>query len=186
MLESTKNMADLLSHLLQYAQAGDVSGPAAHNADAEQVLDTVLGNLQSVINANNAVVTRDPLSAVAIDPTSLTQLLQNLIANGIQYRRAEAAAKIHVSARQDHEHFCLFSVSDNGVGIQAEHRKNIFAPFKRLHGDERPGTGLGLGITQRIIERYGDISGSNHNPAKVPFFTSQFLVWMPLPNPPDC
>ena len=182
MVESTKSMADLLSDLLQYAQAGEVSGPATHKANAEQVLDTVLGNLQPVINANNAVVTHDPLPSVSIDPTSLTQLLQNLIVNGIQYRRAGEVPRIHVSARQDREDFCLFSVSDNGIGIQAEHRKNIFAPFRRLHGDERPGTGLGLAITQRIVERYGGDIWVESQPGKgsvfyftIPCLDSAFL-----------
>ena len=77
------------------------------------------------------------------------------IANAIHYRRVEVSPKIHVSARQAGEDLCLFSVSDNGVGIEAEHRQDIFAPFKRLYGNEQPGTGLGLAITQRIIKRHG-------------------------------
>jgi len=124
-------------------------------ANAEEVLDAVLRNLQAVIDESKAVVTHDPLPAVSVSPTELTQLLQNLIVNAIHYRRAEASPRIHVSARENGDDSCLFSVADNGVGVAVKHREAIFEPFKRFHAKEQPGSGLGLAIIQRIIKRHG-------------------------------
>src|SRR5215831_18126694 len=97
-LENTKSMAQLMTDLLQYAEAGEAQD-ATPTANAEEVLDAVLRNLQAVIDESKAVVTHDPLPVVSVSATELTQLLQNLIVNAIHYR-AEASPRIHVSARQ--------------------------------------------------------------------------------------
>ena len=81
-------------------------------------------------------------------------LFQNLIGNAIKYRRPETAARIHISAQEDGNQWRI-TVQDNSMGIEAEYLETIFAPFKRLHGREVPGTGMGLAICQRIVERYG-------------------------------
>jgi signal transduction histidine kinase len=154
-LENTTSMAQLMTELLQYAEAGEVQDATPQTANAEEVLDAVLRNLQAVIEGSKAVVTHDPLPVVFISPTELTQLLQNLIENAIHCRRAGASPRIHVSARQNSDTSCLFSVADNGVGIAMEDREAIFKPFKRFHAKEQPGSGLGLAITQRIIKRHG-------------------------------
>jgi signal transduction histidine kinase len=154
-LENTKGMAQLMTDLLQYAEAGEALDATPPTADAEQVLDAVVRNLQAVIDESKAVVTHDPLPSVSISPTALTQLLQNLIVNAIHYRRAEACPRIHVSAHQNSDDSCLFSVADNGVGVDVEHREAIFEPFKRFHGKEQSGTGLGLAIVRRIIKKHG-------------------------------
>ena len=153
-LENTKSMAQLMTDLLQYAEAGEAQDATPPTANAEEVLDAVLRNLQAVIDESKTVVTHDPLPVVSVNPTELTQLLQNLIVNAIHYR-AEASPRIHVSARQNGDDSSLFSVADNGVGVAAEHRKAIFEPFKRFHAKEQPGSGLGLAIIQRIIKRHG-------------------------------
>src|SRR5262245_25537706 len=153
-LENTKSMAQLMTDLLQYAESGEGQDATSPTANAEEVLDAVLRNLQAVIDESKAVVTHDSLPAVSVSPTELTQLLQNLIVNAIQYRRAEASPRIHVSARQSGDDSCLFSVADNGVGVAVEHREAIFEPFKR-YAKEQHGSGLGLAITQRIIRRHG-------------------------------
>ena len=153
-LENTKSMAQLMTDLLQYAEAGEARDATPPTANAEEVLDAVLRNLQAVIDESKAVVTHDPLPVVSVSPTELTQLLQNLIVNAIHYR-AEASPRIHVSARQIGDDSCLFSVADNGVGVAVEHREAIFEPFKRFHAKEQPGSGLGLAIIQRIIKRHG-------------------------------
>ena len=154
-LENTKSMAQLMTDLLQYAEAGEAQDATPPTANAEEVLDAVLRNLQAVIDESKAVVTHDPLPAVSVSPTELTQLLQNLIVNAIHYRRAEASPRIHVSARENGDDSCLFSVADNGVGVAVKHREAIFEPFKRFHAKEQPGSGLGLAIIQRIIKRHG-------------------------------
>jgi signal transduction histidine kinase len=82
------------------------------------------------------------------------QLLQNLISNGLKYHAPDRPPKIHVSARKDGDVWCV-SVKDNGVGIATEYHKQIFRMFKRLHDRDTPGTGIGLAICERVVERYG-------------------------------
>ena len=84
----------------------------------------------------------------------MTLLFENLIGNAIKYRQTEAAPRIHISTRAD-ARVVEFCVADNGIGIEPEHLETIFAPFKRLHGHEYSGTGLGLAMCQKIVERYG-------------------------------
>jgi light-regulated signal transduction histidine kinase (bacteriophytochrome) len=94
------------------------------------------------------------MPSLRIHTTQLQQIFQNLVGNAIKYRRPEIAPVINVSARQEGESW-LFSVSDNGLGIEAQYKERIFGLFKRLHtGDEYSGTGIGLAICQRIVERY--------------------------------
>jgi signal transduction histidine kinase len=81
-------------------------------------------------------------------------LPQNLIGNALKYRRSDEPARIHVSTQRS-AGVWSFSVRDNGIGIEAEHLEKIFAPFKRLHGSEYPGSGIGLAICQKLVERYG-------------------------------
>ena len=102
------------------------------------------------------MIARDPLPTVDGDMTQLTQLFQNLVANAIKFR-ADAAPDIRVSAERQ-EGAWLFSVRDNGIGIAAEYRERVFVLFQRLHGrDEYSGTGIGLAICKKIVERHGGI-----------------------------
>jgi light-regulated signal transduction histidine kinase (bacteriophytochrome) len=110
--------------------------------------------LASAIEECQAQVTCDPLPAVIASPVHLLQLFQNLVGNAIKYR-GETAPVIHVSAVADGGKW-VFSVKDNGIGIEPQHTTRIFGLFKRLHGRDRySGTGLGLAICQKIVERYG-------------------------------
>jgi light-regulated signal transduction histidine kinase (bacteriophytochrome) len=121
--------------------------------DCDKVIQKVLLNLQASIEQNAANVTWGPLPTVHAHEIRLVQLLQNLIGNAIKYRSA-AAPVIHVCAeRRDAD--WLFSVHDNGIGIEPEFAQQVFGIFKRLHGQSYPGTGIGLAICQRIVERYG-------------------------------
>src|SRR6185436_12067392 len=88
------------------------------------------------------------------EEVSLVLLFQNLVGNALKYHRPDESPHIHISAKRD-ARVWSFSVRDNGIGIEAEHLETIFAPFKRLHGREYPGTGIGLAICQKIVERYG-------------------------------
>jgi signal transduction histidine kinase len=88
------------------------------------------------------------------DHVQLVQLFQNLISNAIKYRLPERPPQIHISAEQTGQH-CLVSVRDNGIGIDPNHAKRIFGVFKRLHGEDIPGTGIGLAICKRIVEKHG-------------------------------
>ena len=99
-------------------------------------------------------MTSEPLPSVRVHATQLQQLFQNLVGNAIKYRRPEAPPVVNITVRREGENW-LFSVSDNGLGIEAEYKERIFGLFKRLHtGDEYSGTGIGLAICQRIVERY--------------------------------
>jgi light-regulated signal transduction histidine kinase (bacteriophytochrome) len=103
---------------------------------------------------SGTTVSFDPLPPVRVHSTHLRQLFQNLIGNAIKYRSPERAAVVHVSAEQK-SGFWVFTVSDNGIGIQPEYKEHIFGLFKRLHlGDEYSGAGIGLAICHRIVERY--------------------------------
>jgi light-regulated signal transduction histidine kinase (bacteriophytochrome) len=119
----------------------------------EEVLARALGNLNGSIEENKAVVTHDPLPAIMGDQTHVERLFQNLIGNALKYRRQEAP-RIHIAAR-DLGKECLFAVSDNGQGIPPQHQTQIFELFKRLHGQQYPGSGIGLATCKRLVERYG-------------------------------
>ena len=119
----------------------------------ESVLSTVILNLQMAIESSHAAITFDPLPVVRADETQLLRLLQNLIANSIKYRGAEPP-RIHLAARDAGPEWIL-SVRDNGIGIDPKYADFIFTVFKRLHGREYPGTGIGLAVCKRVVERHG-------------------------------
>jgi PAS domain S-box-containing protein len=146
-------MEMLVRDLLAYTQVTRVSN-AAEVADANESLATTLANLQGSIVESGTTVTFDPLPSVRVHTTHLRQLFQNLIGNAIKYRSPERAAAVHVGADQ-RSGFWVFTVSDNGIGIPSEYKEHILGLFKCLHsGDEYSGTGIGLAICQRIVERY--------------------------------
>jgi light-regulated signal transduction histidine kinase (bacteriophytochrome) len=146
-------MEGLLRDLLAYTQVAKFEKPA-DLADAGKALDAALSNLSSAISEAGAAVTSEPLPLVPVHAAHLQQLFQNLIGNAIKYRSRERAAVVHVTAERQGANW-LFSVSDNGIGIAPEYREVIFGLFKRLHAtDEYAGTGIGLALCQRIVDRY--------------------------------
>ena len=147
-----KRMEALLKDLLTYSQTGANAGPA-QPIDFEPVMRKVLLNLQASIEQSGAVVSWESLPAVQAHEVRLVQLLQNIVGNALKYR-SEQPPRVRITAQQrDAE--CLFVVEDNGIGIEPEYAPQIFGIFKRLHGQNYPGTGIGLAICQRIVERYG-------------------------------
>jgi chemotaxis family two-component system sensor kinase Cph1 len=126
-----------------------------HTISSELALHTALTNLRAAIEESGAVVTHDALPAVTTDDTQLSQVFQNLIGNAIKYRSAEVP-RIHVSATTNGGEDRIFSVCDNGMGIDPQHFDRIFVLFQRLHGRERfEGTGIGLAICRKILEQLG-------------------------------
>jgi light-regulated signal transduction histidine kinase (bacteriophytochrome) len=122
--------------------------------DSAAVLQDVLSNLSEAIRQSGGRVTSEGLPEVWMSPAHLHQVLQNLIGNALKYRR-EDPPEIHVSATLEGVEW-RFSVRDNGIGIEPKYREVIFGVFKRLHRDQRySGTGIGLAICQRVVERYG-------------------------------
>jgi len=150
---AAQRMEKLVRDLLLYTRTDLIDGSAVQT-DANQVLTDVLAGLAGRMNEANAVVTSDSLPIVGMHAVHLQQLLQNLIGNGIKYCTGRQA-QIHVSARERNGCW-VFSVKDNGIGIDHAYKERIFGIFKRLHtSDKYSGTGIGLAICHRIVERYG-------------------------------
>lgn len=146
-------METLIRDVLAYTQVGTITAPG-EDVDAEESLKSALANLSEAIAASKAEVTSDPLPRLRVNRTHLQQLFQNLVGNAIKYRRPDVAPLVHVSVERQKDGW-EFAVSDNGIGINPQYKERIFGLFKRLHtGDEYSGTGIGLAICQRIVERY--------------------------------
>jgi PAS domain S-box-containing protein len=151
-VEGVTHMQDMINDLLTYSRVG-TQGKPFKPVSCETVLDQVLANLQIAIKESDAVITHDPLPIVMGDFFQLVQLFQNLIDNAIKYR-GENRPHIHISAVRKRDRW-VFSVRDNGIGMDPKYFKRIFIIFQRLHGTEYNGTGIGLSIAKKIVERHG-------------------------------
>lgn len=152
-VDGAKRMQVLIDDLLAYSRVATRSEPL-EPVDVESVLSRVLGNLAVAIEESGADVTHDRLPRAMGDETQLIQLLQNLIENGIKFRGDEPP-KVHVGVESE-DGKLVFSVSDNGIGIDPEYFERIFVIFQRLHSrGDYPGTGIGLAVAKRIVERHG-------------------------------
>jgi PAS domain S-box-containing protein len=151
--EGGHRLTMLVSDLLAYTRAG--TGELAEvRVDSAAVLQHSLASLAEAIRESGAEITSDPLPQVYMGETHLQQILQNLVANALKYRD-QRTPRIHVSAVNQGSAWC-FSVKDNGIGIDPQYKEKIFGVFKRLHHDRKySGTGIGLAICQRVVERYG-------------------------------
>lgn len=151
-VDGAKRMHNLIEDLLTYSRIM-TQGKEFDVMDMEEALDHVTINLKVSIDETHAEITHDPLPKIWADESQMIQLLQNLIENSIKYRNQEVP-KIHVSVKEEEEEW-IFSVRDNGIGIAAKHAQKIFMIFKRLHtNQEYDGTGIGLAIIKRIIDRH--------------------------------
>ncbi len=151
--ESTQHLSDLLSDLLSYAQAGSDSEESPELIDFNVICSESTENLQGAIVESSAAINCGQLPAVRGRKAHFVQLLQNLISNAIKYRGTNTP-RIDISAERV-DAFWRFAVADNGIGIDPAYHQKIFGVFKRLHGRKIPGTGIGLAICQRVVERYG-------------------------------
>jgi PAS domain S-box-containing protein len=152
-VDGAVRMQTLINALLSYSRIGSRE-QLFEPVDCEILLQEALTNLQVAIAQNHAIITADPLPRVNGDRTQLIQLFQNIISNGIKFRRAEPP-QIHVGVKR-HSDKWLFSIHDNGIGIEYKYMDKIFIIFQRLHSrSEYPGTGIGLAICKKIIERHG-------------------------------
>ena len=153
-LDASNRMSKLVASLLRYSRVTDDPGPARASVDMNELLADVLRVMSFSVADSGAQITFDRLPSVIGDEQQLNQLLQNLIANAIKYRRPEAPPRIHISSELREGREWLFSVSDNGLGFQQQYSENIFGIFKRLHGTKYSGTGIGLAICRKIVERH--------------------------------
>ena len=148
-----RQMRQLLTDLLSYAQAGKDVGESTELIDLNLVLLQVMDNLEMAIAESGAAVTCEPLPAVHGHATHFVQLFQNLISNAIKYR-GERPLSIRILAEKLNDEW-RFAVVDNGMGIDPKYHQQVFGVFKRLHREVIPGTGIGLAICQRVVDRYG-------------------------------
>jgi light-regulated signal transduction histidine kinase (bacteriophytochrome) len=151
----TQRMETLLADLLSYAHASSIPDAVPEPISARGPLDAALENLAGAIRESGAVISIGEMPMVRMRPSHLEQVLQNLVGNAIKYRKQESShICIDIDAKTTNGHW-LFRIQDNGIGIAAEYQEIIFGIFKRLHSNQAySGTGMGLAICQRIIERY--------------------------------
>ncbi len=152
-VDGATRMQQLIEDLLEFSRVG-TRAKALVPTDCDNVLNQVLENLKIAIAQNRAKITHDPLPTIMGDEIQLIQLFQNLIGNAIKFR-GEEPLRIHISV-ETREKEWLFSVRDNGIGIETEYFERIFTIFQRLHSkSEYPGTGIGLAVCKKIVERHG-------------------------------
>jgi len=153
-VDGASRMQRLIQDLLAYSRVG-TKGRDLLDISSEEALQQALINLRGAIEEKGALVTHDPLPAVVADDMQLIQLFQNLVGNAIKYQNA-GIPKVHISASRNGSKKWTFSVKDNGLGIDPQYFEKIFGMFQRLHKrEEFAGTGIGLAICKKIVERHG-------------------------------
>jgi PAS domain S-box-containing protein len=143
----------LIDGLLEFSRLGDLDEGKPERVSAEAALNEALSDLQIATTEAGAMIIREALPDVLANAVHLCQLFQNLVGNAIKYRKPGTAPEVQITAQRVGAS-CLFSVQDNGVGVDPQQFSKIFLPFKRLHGSEIPGAGIGLATCKRIVERY--------------------------------
>jgi PAS domain S-box-containing protein len=153
-VDGASRMQQLIEDLLAFSRVATTGNPLL-DTSSEFALEQALQNLRWAIKDSGALVTHDPLPTVQADEMQLVQLFQNLIGNAIKYQ-GPGVPRVHVSAARDGTRSWIFSVKDNGLGIDPQYFERIFGMFQRLHKrDEFSGTGVGLAICKKIVERHG-------------------------------
>jgi light-regulated signal transduction histidine kinase (bacteriophytochrome) len=169
-----QRMRGLITDLLAYARLSSRARPL-EPTDLQQVVSDVLHGLQAAISERHAELTHDPLPTVLADGNQLRQLYQNLVANALKFNR-EGVPRVHLGARREGAWWRLH-VQDNGIGLDPAYKDKIFEVFKRLYGrDEFEGTGIGLAICKKIVERHGGQIGVESSPGHGATF------WFTLPS----
>ena len=153
-VDGASRMQLLIRDLLAYSRVGSKGKELVDTSSAE-ALQHAIHNLRGAIEGSSALVTHDALPSVMADEMQLTQLFQNLVGNAIKYRRA-GVPRVHITAVPSDANKWMFSVQDNGLGIEPQFFEKIFGVFQRLHKrEEFDGTGIGLAICKKIVERHG-------------------------------
>lgn len=173
-VDGANRMGQLIRDLLSFSRLGNPETRRLELVDMASAVHWALLNLQAAIKESGAVVTLDPLPAVTGDQSRLALVMQNLIGNAIKYRSAEPPI-IHVSAARNEGNW-VFCVADNGAGFDMKFAERIFGLFKRLHGKEFPGTGIGLSIAKKVIEIHKGRIWAESEPGK----GSRFYFTLPV------
>lgn len=176
-VQGVQRMHALLSDLLKFSQASSNQEPLQNVADLEKILQEVVSSMIAAIQESGAEVTHDPLPSLVADGVQIGQVFQNLIGNAIKYR-SDQPPRVHISAVRESEVW-HFKVSDNGLGIDPQYADLVFGIFKRLHGSQYPGTGIGLALCRKIVERHGGRIWVESEPGK----GSCFQFTLPIREP---
>jgi PAS domain S-box-containing protein len=177
-IDGARRMQRLIQDLLEYSRVG-THGREPSPIATEEVLMGVLANLKIAIDESAAAITHGPLPEVMADESQIFQLLQNLVANAIKFR-GPSAPQVHIEAERQGDHW-LFAVRDNGIGIDPAQYGRVFQVFQRLHSrDEYPGSGIGLAVCKRIVQRHGGQIWVESQPGA----GSTFYFTLPVAGPP--
>ncbi len=172
-VDGVNRMQRLIQDLLAYSRVG-TRGHDFKPLASGRALERALANLQALVQESGATVTSGELPQVLADETQLTQLFQNLVGNALKFRGKETP-RVEVTAERQGAEW-RFTVADNGLGIEPQYFERIFIIFQRLHGkEEYPGTGIGLAICKKIVERHGGRIGLTSQPGEGTTF------WFTLP-----
>ena len=153
-VDGASRMQALILDLLAFSRVETRAQPFKH-IDAQSAMGAAIVNLRTIINETGSLVTNDDLPRIRADESQLTMVFQNLINNGIKFQKKQHTPCIHVSAHPQNGGWC-FRVRDNGIGIDSKYKEKVFLVFQRLHTrNEYPGTGIGLALCKRIIDRHG-------------------------------
>jgi light-regulated signal transduction histidine kinase (bacteriophytochrome) len=153
-VSGVKRLQNMLEGMLRYAQVGDTQ-VEINKQNLNNILETVLGNLHSTINENNAlIILNNPLPEVKGNRVQLVSLFQHLIANSIKFRVPDMSPVIEINFKSRINDY-IFSVSDNGIGVQESNRQRLFTMFKRGHSGDYEGIGMGLSICKKIVDNHG-------------------------------
>src|SRR5665647_2567811 len=153
-VDGANRMQKLINDLLDYSRTTS-RGKDFTKVDISQVLGQTISNLQQLIIKNNALITNEDLPELKADESQIMRVFQNLIVNAIKFKKKSEIPKIYISCKKKNE-FYEFAVRDNGIGIEMQYHERVFTIFQRLHSiKDYPGTGIGLSICKRIVERHG-------------------------------
>ena len=168
-------MSDLIKGLLNYSRVRTQGNPF-EEVDLKAIVEEVISDLEITISETRGAITVQDLPTVEADPTQMRQLFQNLIGNALKFRDPSRAPVVRVSGSTDDAR-CSIEIEDNGIGFPAQYADRIFSPFQRLHGRSTyPGTGIGLAICRRIVERHGGVISAEG----VPTEGARFHIILPL------
>lgn len=152
--DAVKRMRNLIEDLVKWSRLNSTGQEYDEQVDTFGIAHFAISSLKSALEESGGVIACDPLPTVRGNMSQIAQLFHSLLDNAMKYRRKEEAPRVQVSATREGDAW-EFAVADNGLGIDPAYHQRIFEPFKRLHGREYPGTGIGLALCKRIVEAHG-------------------------------
>ena len=174
-VDGANRMSVLIRDLLQFSRFGFAELQPPQSTDLSVMVDLALLGLGTAVAESGAEIEQGTLPTVSVDQSQMTQVFQNLLGNAIKYRKAGEPPRIRISSRPEGDEW-IIAVEDNGIGFDPEHAGSLFGVFKRLHGREYPGSGIGLAICKRIVERHGGRIWATSKPGEGSTFSFALLA----------